>query len=314
MTDPRPKPSLLPEETYRALFESAPDAVLVIDSNGAIVAFNPQAERMFGYAVQELQGEPIERLLPSRFAARAQGPPDGIREQSRFASDGQRPRALGPAQERQRISRRDQPESRCAAPERTLISASVRDVTDRRRAQDELRKARDELEERVAERTAELAAQVRERELGSEQLRRQAEMLDVASEPIFAWDIEHGIVFWNKAAAETYGYTREEALGRVSHDLLRTVHPDGMAQLRQRLERDGRWSGEVLHTARDGRTIVSGKPDGRCCRRPPANGWCSNPAGTLRRAARRRKRCASRRRWRPSDSSPAESRTISTTS
>ena len=82
-------------------------------------------------------------------------------------------------------------------------------------------------------------------------------MLDVASEPIFAWDMEHGIVFWNKAAVETYGYTREEALGRVSHELLATTHPDGVAQLRRRLERDGRWSGEVIHTARSGRTIVA---------------------------------------------------------
>lgn len=256
MSDPRPKQSLLPEETYRALFESAPDAVLVIDSNGTIVAFNPQAERMFGYAAQELHGEPIERLLPSRFAAahkihrtvyannpipRPMG--SGLELWGRHKNGGEFPVEISLSPLR--------------GPERTLISASVRDVTERRRVQDDLRRARDELEERVAERTSELAAQIRERELGSEQLRRQAQMLDVASEPIFAWDMEHGIVFWNKAAAETYGYTREEALGRVSHELLRTIHPGGIAQLRQHLSRDGRWSGELIHTARNGRTIVA---------------------------------------------------------
>jgi PAS domain S-box-containing protein len=141
--------------------------------------------------------------------------------------------------------------------QRRLISAAVRDVTDRRRAQEELRMARDDLEKRVAERTAELAAQVLQTERGSEQLRRQAEMLDVASEPIFAWDMERGIVFWNKAAAETYGYARDEALGRGSHELLATEVPGGISRLRENLQRDGRWSGELIHATRTGRKIVA---------------------------------------------------------
>src|SRR5262245_4426149 len=68
MTEPRPGQDLLAEETYRALFESAPDAVLVVDSGGSIVALNPQAEHLFGYTFDELRGQPIERLLPARFA------------------------------------------------------------------------------------------------------------------------------------------------------------------------------------------------------------------------------------------------------
>jgi PAS domain S-box-containing protein len=67
-TEPRPGLNALAEETYRALFESAPDAVLVVDADGAVVALNPQAERMFGYAAHELLGRPIEELLPKRFA------------------------------------------------------------------------------------------------------------------------------------------------------------------------------------------------------------------------------------------------------
>jgi PAS domain S-box-containing protein len=256
MTEPGPAQSLLAEQTYRALFESAPDAVLVIDSDGSIVALNPQAERMFGYAAQELRGQPIERLLPERFA-------DAHRAHRTNYTNNPVPRPMGSGLELwgRHKTGSEFPVEISLSPlrnrERMLISASVRDVTDRRRAQDELRRAHDELEKRVAERTTELAAQILERERGSEQLRRQAELLDVASEPIFAWDMERGIVFWNKAAAETYGYTREEALGRVSHELLATVHPEGISRLRQLLQRDGRWSGELLHTARDGRTIVA---------------------------------------------------------
>jgi PAS domain S-box-containing protein len=246
---------LFSEETYHALFESAPDAVLVIDSSGRIVAANPQAERMFGYAAQELLGEPIEKLVPERFHA------VHARHRDTYIADPV-PRPMGTGLELwgRHKSGAEFPVEISLSPlrhqERTLISAAVRDVTDRKRTQDELRKARDGLEDRVCERTAELAAQVAKRERDTEQLRRQAEMLDLVSEPIFAWDIEGGIVFWNKAATETYGYEREEAIGRVSHDLLATVHPEGIADIKEALRRDGRWSGELSHTTRDGRRIV----------------------------------------------------------
>jgi PAS domain S-box-containing protein len=215
MKEPSPGRELLAEETYRALFESAPDAVLVVDHAGSIVALNPQAERMFGYAADELRGQPIERLLPERFA-------DAHKAHRTSYAANPVPRPMGSGLElwgRDKAGREFPVEislSPLRGRQRRLISAAVRDVTDRRRAQEELRMARDDLEKRVAERTAELAAQVLQTERGSEQLRRQAEMLDVASEPIFAWDMERGIVFWNKAAAETYGYARDEALGRGS--------------------------------------------------------------------------------------------------
>ena len=244
------------EQIYFALFETAPDAVLVVDSSGRIVAANPQAERMFGYPVKELQGELVEKLVPERFHAEHPRYRDGY-----IADPAPRPMGSGLDLWGRHKSGAEFPVEISLSPlrrqERTLISAAVRDITDRKRAQDELRKARDELEDRVRERTAELAVQIVEGERASEQMRRHAEMLDLASEPIFAWDMKHGIVFWNKAAIETYGYAREETIGRVSHDLLATVHPQGIAHIREILSRDGRWSGELLHTTRDGRRVVA---------------------------------------------------------
>lgn len=241
-------------ETYYALFESAPDAVLVIDS-GTIIAANPQAERIFGYTAKELLGEPIEKLVPERFhdahprhregyvadpLPRPMG--TGLELWGRHKSGAEFPVEISLSPLRQR--------------DRMLVSAAVRDVTDRKRVQDELRRTRDELEDRVRERTAELAAQIVQRDQAHEQLRRQAEMLDLVSEPIFAWDWEHGIVFWNKAATETYGYTREETIGRGSHELLATSDPQVISSLRETLIEEGRWSGELLHTTRDGRRIA----------------------------------------------------------
>ncbi len=243
------------ERIYHALFETAPDAVLVVDSSGRIVAANPQAERMFGYPAKELQGELIEKLVPERFHAKHPRHRGGY-----IAGPAPRPMGSGLELWGRHKSGAEFPVEIGLSPlrrqERTLISAAVRDITDRKRAQDELRKARDELEDRVRERTAELAAQIVEKERTAEHMRQQAEMLDLVSEPIFAWDMEHGIVFWNKAATETYGFAREETIGRVSHDLLATAHPQGIAHIRETLSRDGLWSGELSHTTRDGRRIA----------------------------------------------------------
>ncbi len=256
MTERRPAQRLLAEQTYRVLFENAPDAVLVVDSSGSIVAVNPQAEHMFGYAVDELLEQPIERLIPARFAEAHKA------HRAQYAQSPV-PRPMGSALELwgRHKSGSEFPVEISLSPlrdgEGRLISAAVRDVTDRRQAQQELRRARDDLEKRVAERTAELAAQVRETQRALEQLGQQTGLLDVANEPIFAWGFDRGIVFWNNASAETYGYGREDALGRMSHELLATEVPGGIARLREQLQRDGRWSGELLHTARNGRTIVA---------------------------------------------------------
>jgi PAS domain S-box-containing protein len=54
------------EERFRALLESAPDAMLVVDGEGTMVVVNRQAERLFGYSRQELLGQPVEMLMPAK--------------------------------------------------------------------------------------------------------------------------------------------------------------------------------------------------------------------------------------------------------
>jgi PAS domain S-box-containing protein len=248
-------PDPLGHELYRSLFESAPDAVLVIDSSGTIVAANPQAERLFGYPARELEGQAIEKLIPERFRSAHTRYRDGY-----VGNPAPRPMGSGLDLWARHESGTEFPVEISLSPLRyqgqTLVSAAVRNVTDRKQVQDALRTARDELEDRVRDRTAKLAEQISARERDIDQMQRQAEMLDLASEPIFAWDMERGIIFWNKAAAETYGYAREEAISRSSHELLSTTHPKGIAHIREALVREGRWDGELLHTTRDGRRIV----------------------------------------------------------
>ncbi len=58
---------------FQQLFESMPDPVISIDSEGAIVRINSQAERVFGYNREEKLGQPVEMLIPGRFRDRHVG-------------------------------------------------------------------------------------------------------------------------------------------------------------------------------------------------------------------------------------------------
>ncbi len=85
---------------------------------------------------------------------------------------------------------------------------------------------------------------------------RQATLINLSFEPIFVWSPDSGIVEWNAGAEQLYGYTQAEAIGRTSHDLLRTIHPMPVEMILATLERDGQWSGELRHTTMDGREVV----------------------------------------------------------
>jgi len=84
--------------------------------------------------------------------------------------------------------------------------------------------------------------------------RRYAQLLDQAHDAVFAWQWQGPITYWNRGAEELYGYSRDEAMGRVSHELLDTP-PDQVAAVLAALERDGRWEGELQRRNRQGRTV-----------------------------------------------------------
>jgi PAS domain S-box-containing protein len=56
-------------EVIKAVFECAPDAILIMDCAGRIIRANARAEKMFGYRCEEIVGQPVELLVPERFAA-----------------------------------------------------------------------------------------------------------------------------------------------------------------------------------------------------------------------------------------------------
>lgn len=89
-----------------------------------------------------------------------------------------------------------------------------------------------------------------------EGLRQQAMLIHLAHDPIFVWDETNGIVFWNQGSERLYGFVKEEAVGRRSHTLLRTVFPDSREQFAAELDRNGKWSGELRQYTRSGRQVI----------------------------------------------------------
>ncbi len=87
-------------------------------------------------------------------------------------------------------------------------------------------------------------------------LQQQGRLIELSHEPIFIWDLATGIMQWNAGSEQLYGYSREEAMGRSPHELLRTVHPLPLPQFQEQLAEAGEWTGELRHHARDGREVI----------------------------------------------------------
>src|SRR5579862_618287 len=85
-----------------------------------------------------------------------------------------------------------------------------------------------------------------------EPFEEKARLLDLANDAILVRDASDRITFWNQGATAIYGFNRDEAIGRVSHELLRTQFPEPLESIQEKLARDGQWSGELKHTCATG--------------------------------------------------------------
>ena len=145
------------EARFRGLLESAPDAMVIIkaDSSGEIVLVNAQAERLFGYTREELLGKSMEVLMPERFHDRH------AQHRSDYAADPDA-RAMGVGLElfARRKDGSEFPVEVSLGPllsaDGLLLSSAIRDITDRKRVEDELRRSREQLAE--AERVARMGS------------------------------------------------------------------------------------------------------------------------------------------------------------
>jgi PAS domain S-box-containing protein len=84
----------------------------------------------------------------------------------------------------------------------------------------------------------------------------QSELLELAHDAIIVRDVDSTILFWNRGAQETYGWSAAEACGNVTHQFLKTVFPEPLDQVYEKLYSVGSWEGELVHWTREGKRIM----------------------------------------------------------
>ncbi len=163
------------------LLDVMPDAAVVVDGTGSIVALNRLAEALFGYSTEDLAGKKIETLVPERFRHVHR------RDRTTYSAA---PRARGMGAGRRLAGRRrdgsefpvDISLAPIGGPDRTLVVAAVRDRTEQDRA------------------TADLA--------------QLAAIISSSSDAIFSTSADGVVTTWNPGASQRFGYPPAEMIGQ----------------------------------------------------------------------------------------------------
>jgi PAS domain S-box-containing protein len=189
---------------YRALLEAAPDAIIVVNQAAVIVLVNVQAEKLFGYSREELIGQPAKILVSEKFRDQ-----HGHQHSRFLAAPQERPAMAGLELFGLRKDGTEFPIEVRLSPldtkEGVLVSSAVRDISDRRRTE--------------------------------EDLRRLASIVACSDDAIVGKTLEGIITSWNAAAERIYGYSANEAIGQPVTMLVPLDRSYEVPRLLERLKR-----------------------------------------------------------------------------
>ena len=208
------------EAHYRAVTDSAIDAIVTIDGAGAIVGWNRGAARMFGYQEREIRGQPMDALIPLRFRA---GHNAGL---ARMQADGAR-HVIGRTVELAGL-RQDGSEfplelalSEWEAADGRFYTGVIRDISERKQAED--------------------------------RMRLQSTALEAASESVIITDPTGTILWVNPAFCRVTGYTAQEAIGQNPRVLKSGHQPaEYYAAMWRTISSGASWRGEFVNRRKDG--------------------------------------------------------------
>jgi len=196
--------------------EKSTDSIFLTDAEGRVTFLNPEAERVFGYKAEEMKGRVLHELIHHHYADGRPFPASECR-MMRVCQTGETIRHNEDVFFRKDGKRIEASHSNALLEidgKRLGAAHVLHDITNRKRME--------------------------------EDLRQQSALLDLA--PVLVRDMEGRIVLWTRGAENLYGYSREEAVGKISRELLQTEFPQPVAEIEQICEPKGLGRAK-LHTA-----------------------------------------------------------------
>src|SRR5271165_3029657 len=224
------------------LLETLPDAIIAVDRDGTMVQVNAQAQELFGYERDELIGQKVELLVPESYRRQHHHHRQNFAEAPKTRRMGADLDLYG-----RRRNGSEFPVEISLSPVPTengmLVLSAIRDISDRKRIAEELRRANEELHRRTAEQLGEYRS-------------RLASIVDSSEDAIIGKGLDGTITSWNKGAERLYGYTPEEVVGQNISLLAPSDRPDEIPEILRKLARgESIEHHESLRVTKDGRLL-----------------------------------------------------------
>lgn len=204
-------------ELFSNLIRASKDAVFIWTKKDGALFWNRGASEMYGYSEAEVLGKRPSELTQTSFSISRRELEAALRTSGIWRGDIQEKAQDG----------RD-----------LMVASTVQEI----KVDDRIFRLainRDVTSERAAERKIEA----------------QSRLIDLSHDAIVTWTEQGGIQSWNRGAELLYGYSREEVLGRVTHDIFQTKHPVPWSEIDEALHTKGGWAGSVQHRTKDGQIV-----------------------------------------------------------
>jgi|GEM_PF-3309073 len=211
------------EQKFRSLLDAAPDAMVIANEEDLIIMINQKAVLLFGYSPAEIYGKPVSILIPESLRAKHQ-----YKRNAYVSAPGSRSVKEGLETAAVRKDGLEFPVEITVSPiqnnNELLLSASIRDITRRKKAQ--------------------------------QQFELLLQQINESNDAIVTVNTEFEITNWNYGAEKLYGYTKEEAIGKSSLDLLPMELPEAeQSAIREKVNQEGYWTGDVKRLGKNNREV-----------------------------------------------------------